>query len=75
MACDEEFTGREVIENKLLTALEDGSGKVAIVASKADLELLIRALTLAADATPSVTEGLHFNQFRADIEQLKRGAF
>jgi len=38
-----EFTGRQVIENKLLTALEDG-GTVAVLANKGDLEVMVAAL-------------------------------
>lgn len=41
--CSVELTSRQVIEKKLLTALEDGN-TVAILASEEDLKLLIFAL-------------------------------
>ena len=39
-----EYVERQVIEDKLLTALEDGGSHVAIVASEGDLKLFITAL-------------------------------
>lgn len=42
--CSVEFTGRQVIEKKLLTALAE-DGTVAIIANKDDLEVMVAALS------------------------------
>jgi len=67
-----EAVSREVIEKKLLAALDDGA-KVAIVASEEDLRLLIAALedyicrrSSCGDAARAMV---------ADLRTLKREAF
>lgn len=64
--CSVEFTGRQVIENKLMTALED-EGTVAILASKDDLELMVAALRKYKHRR---AEGMAF-----DYQQLLDAAF
>lgn len=58
-------SNRQVIENKLLTAIDDDS-KVAILASREDLDLLIEALS-------NWTEKARL--YSADLSQLRRAAF
>lgn len=41
-------SSRQIIEQKLLTALDSDSGQVAILATEADLNMLIRALDSCA---------------------------
>jgi len=65
---DTVITSREVIENKILTALVDAD-KVAIVASEDDLQIVIRALTLLA-----VTES-RANSLLNGVLQLQQEAF
>ena len=63
--CTEEYVGRDVIENQLLTTLRDDKSKVAILATRDDLQVLIRALRWG-----------HTNQgFAKDLEQLRDAAF
>ena len=64
-ACSVESATRQVIEGKLLTALDDDS-KVAILASEDDLNVMIRRL-----ATGDETE----RNLAADFVQLRRAAF
>lgn len=70
--CSVEFTGRQVIERKLLAALDDES-KVAILATQQDLEDLIAAL----DDKRLTGEGeLHRRRSLLDVmRQLLREAF
>ena len=65
---DTVITSREVIENKILTALVDAD-KVAIVASEDDLQIVIRALTLLA-----VTDS-RANSLLNGARQLQQEAF
>jgi hypothetical protein len=58
-------SSRRVIERKLLARLDD-VGTVAILASKEDLDLLIRALGRL---------GLPAQEMREGLEQLRREAF
>lgn len=69
--CSVEPTSRQVIEGKLLAALDDKS-KVAILATEADLNMLIDALL------PIIAEqGIHSKayEYRRDLMQLKTAAF
>ena len=59
-------SSREVIERKLLTALEDG-GQVAILATENDLTLLINAL----DQFGTVKG----KQWASDLKQLRHESF
>ena len=77
------LASREVIESNLLLSLEEG-GKVAIVATKQDLLLLIHALlfTEAALMIEAAEEELppyafkgQRKQLAADLEKLKKAAF
>lgn len=71
---DLEYTPREVIENKLLAALDDES-KVGIIASREDLGLLRRALCFGINETPSRSEQDEFRRMLFDLEQLGKSAF
>ena len=67
--CSVALTRREVIENKLLDALSD-EGTVAILASEADLNLLIESLDLAVRMEkPGAIE------MQRDLMQLRDAAF
>lgn len=60
-------TNREILENKLLVGLNDHS-KVAILATRDDLDLFIRGMrALSGDAAAE--------QFARDMEQLREAAF
>jgi enolase len=59
-------SSREVLEHKLLTALDD-EGTVAILASKEDLDLLIEALHKMT--------GERAEFWRLGMEQLRRETF
>lgn len=65
-----EHTSREVIENKLLTALEDGG--VAVICSKQDLEDLVFACNLWLMRDGRATR---LGNLRRGMEQLLREAF
>ena len=60
---------REVIDSKLLAALDDKS-KVAILADREDLGRLISALTFTPDSW-----GMEFKILRDDLRQLDEAAF
>lgn len=62
-----EYTPKEVIENKLLAALNE-AGNVAIIATLEDLDLLIFALSLDFESP-------HRDGFLADLKKLRAGAF
>lgn len=62
-----ETVHRSVIERKLLAALDDDSGKVAIVATQDDLNLLINAL----ESCP----GGESERMAADLRRLLKEAF
>jgi hypothetical protein len=67
-----EHVSRSVIENKLLAALDDETGKVAILATENDLDLIVAAFTLASldrMAPPGLKEMLD------DLKKLQKGAF
>ena len=66
--CDVEPVSRQVISNKLLVALDEGD-KVAVVLSSDDLSMLIDVLREAKVRTEKQ------EQFRRDLEQLRREAF
>jgi len=76
------YTNREVIENKLLCALDD-EGAVAILANEQDLGFLIRATTCLVNILKSkqyLSESEEENKQRLiemleDIRQLQREAF
>lgn len=70
----EVYVSRQVIQDQLLVALDDQS-KAAIIASKNECELLLRALELAINATPSKTEAEELSEFKADIGKLYVSAF
>lgn len=61
-----EQASREVIERKLLTALEDES-QVAILATRGDIGLLINAL--------EQYNTVHAKQWAADLKRLRLEAF
>jgi len=67
MKCTEENVPHQVIENQLLTALDDKS-RVAILATEEDLDLFIEALTPMWAHTKA-------QEMLSDIKQLKRAAF
>lgn len=69
-----DYVPREVIEGKLLAALDDDD-KVAIVLSERDCDVLKRALVAFADVTPSKSESEDCQRFVADLNQLTRQAF
>ena len=66
MPCSVESVNRQVIENQLLTALDDKS-KVAILATEEDLTMLIICLGFST--------GVKAKEMRADLQQLKAAAF
>lgn len=68
-----EHTSRQVIDNKLLAALDDEE-KVAIVTNEDDVELLIDALSFYAQAADAENRDKAAT-FIADLMQLKREAF
>lgn len=59
-------SSRQVLERKLLTALED-EGTVAVLWTKADLDLLIPLLRTSANRRA--------DEMAAGLEQLRREAF
>ena len=63
---------RQVLEHKLLTALGD-ENTVAILASREDLDLLIRALRHVSTLGKHEQERKHF--WLKGMEQLRREAF
>ena len=65
-----EYVRREVIEGKLLAALDDES-KVAILASEDDLRLLISALEYAPDES---TYGDKRTELLQGLRQLQKEA-
>lgn len=72
--CDEEFVPRQVIHERLLTALDE-HGKVAILASERDLDLMIYALEMAARVCASASTLEELSEFVRDLQQLKQSAF
>lgn len=68
---DIEHTNREVIQGKLLAALDD-EGKVAAVLSEADVRLLIDALDVYNEQRHPDPMAV---QMRDDLWQLKNEAF
>lgn len=67
-----EHTSRSVIENKLLVALMNDDSKIAILATKQDLDMFIAAFILAAHdrmRPPGLLEMLE------DLQKLKKAAF
>lgn len=78
--CTEERVPRQVIENQLLSALDDKS-KVAILATKEDLEILIAALCgyQLGEAKGNLLSWKNHvdrcKEFASDLEQLKSAAF
>lgn len=72
-----EHTRREVIEGKLLAALDD-EGKVAIIASEEDCEFLIRGLVLLEHARMDdnvSNEVSKIQDLLTGLRQLKEAAF
>lgn len=70
--CKTSYAPREVLEGKLLAALDDES-KVAIVLDKADVDMLINALE--AYPAHAVKGGKSHRQYAADLRQLRSAAF
>jgi len=70
--CSVELTKREVIERKLLTALEDDN-TVAILASKQDLDVMVAALDYAMLSDKNQTRKAR--ELAAGMKQLRREAF
>lgn len=70
--CSVSAVKRQVIENKLLAALDD-RGKVAILATEEDLEIIITALLLAESNRVVISS--KYKEMRADLEQLRSAAF
>lgn len=62
-----EKTGREVIQNRILQALDDRHDCVAILASAADLDVLCRALEDFGET--------HAREMAKDYRQLQQVAF
>jgi hypothetical protein len=79
--CTVERTSRSVIEHKLLAALDDDSGRVAILATKQDLEDMIAALygyELAERKGNVLTWEAHVKRRKEladDMSQLLKEAF
>lgn len=77
--CEELRVSRQIIENQLLTALDDKS-KVAILASKEDLETLIAALLgydIAERKGSVISWQKHVDrckEFANDLKQLQKSA-
>lgn len=69
-----EHVPREVIEGKLLAALDD-EGKVAIILSQQDLGLLIQACLAAAVHSRTPEEMERFTRMKLDLQELYRPAF
>lgn len=71
---------REVIDEKLLVALDDGA-KVAILASEEDLDTIIHCINRTCDANPDNrnTNGLpgwiKQKQLLEDLQELRKQAF
>ena len=66
--CSQKHVSRQVIANQLLAALDD-KGKVAIVASAEDLELLISVLRYYPVRTAQV------KRMQTDLQMLRDAAF
>lgn len=69
--CSVEPVSRQVIEHKLLTALEDGG--VAALLSEQDLEALI--IACRSYPKPRDNTGIRLDGLRLGMEQLLREAF
>lgn len=70
-----EYTNREVIEDKLLTAIMD-EGKVAILLTEHELNFLCKMLRKAAEyASLSPNDSEELEEFRADLLTLLKSAF
>lgn len=69
--CEEKHVNRQVIDNQLLTALDDKS-KVAILLNKEDLDLIISAFMLAENNRMAMKGRM--TEFRKDLEQLRESA-
>lgn len=67
-ACSVELTSRQVIERKLLAALDD-EDKVALLCSRQDLDMLIAALHTSSIDGPKERE------WERDLRQLRAEAF
>jgi hypothetical protein len=71
-------SSREVIENKLLMALED-PGTVAVLTNQADLKLLIESLTLYSLTPhrniPEQVQRVRARDFASDLQKLYAAAF
>ena len=70
--CSAESVNRQVIENQLLTALDDKS-RVAILATEDDLRMLINALKTHSMCYPGWAK--KNSEYVAGLEQLKAAAF
>lgn len=68
-------TRREVLENKLLVALDD-PGNVAIIATEKDLQLMIDAM-ICYTSLPNLTEAERSKsiEMTADLIRLQEAAF
>jgi hypothetical protein len=70
-----ESTSRQVIERKLLAALDD-KGKVAILATQADLDDIVFVFDLALSNVPIEPErGKRLAEYVEDIRRLRQEAF
>ena len=70
-----EHTPRQVIEKKLLAALDD-HGKVAILATQSDLDDLVFVFDLALSNVPIEPErGKRLSEYVEDIRRLRAEAF
>ncbi len=70
-----EYKPKEVIENKLLAALEPGSPNVAIVVNLDELDLLIMAMNGNEWNCYEQNIAKRARQFREDLKKLRAGAF
>ena len=69
-----EQSPREVLEHRLLVALTEDD-QVAIVASKSDLDLLIRCLAAAEGSDDDATDEEHRRSMLEGVKRLRSEAF
>jgi hypothetical protein len=70
--CTVEKTSRQVIENQLLSSLEDKS-KVALLCTREDLDILISAVRLSSGNPKALSA--KWQEFAADLIELRKAAF
>jgi len=71
-----EHHSRQVIENRLLTALEEDDSKVAILCNREDLELIISGLvSLRGQSNCRPIDRQKADEFVRNLDRLLVGAF